>query len=319
MGRSIPIVFLIGCIVFLAPIVGGVAVGSDSSTDLPSSLLQVSEQSPSVEWERTFEGAGSDSFQDVLRTGDGGYLLVGSTESKGAGGQDGWIVKIDGEGNVQWSNTVGGPESDSLKAVEPTKDGNFLIAGSTRSFDTDGAVDSDGWLVKVEKNGDVRWNKSFDTNHVDSFSDIAPAHGGGFIVGGYTRFGTRGEPSGWIHKIYANGTKEWEMFAGDVGNQYIRDIEPLNDGGYLLTGIWDSGERDGWVRKVDENGNRVWETKLGGESDDVLLDAVETTDGETYVVGYTQSYGSSRFSGWFVRLDAAGKKLSTRTIGGDEN
>lgn len=326
MHRAVPVVVLLGLTVVLTPIVGGSSAGSISpsieSTPVSSAnLLQESKSVPHSEWERTFEGSGDDSFRDVLRTGDGGFLLVGSTESEGVGKSDGWIVKTDSGGDVQWSTTVGGPEAENFQSVVDTPDGNYLVVGETRSFDTSGNVDNDGWVVKVEDDGNVLWNKTFDTGHVDSFSDIVPATDGGYIVGGYSRFGFNGLPSGWYHKINSNGTTEWTEFAGSAGHsEYIEDIEPLQDGGYLLTGFSDDGEsRNGWIRKIDRSRGMVWEKNIGGGSDDTFLDSVEKEDGKIILVGSTRSYGSSQYSGWFVQLNPNGEEISSRIIGGEEN
>ena len=62
---------------------------------------------PEVEWEKTFGGTGLDHIRDVQVTLDGGYILTGATSSFGAIFNDAWLIKLDSDGNAQWSNTWG--------------------------------------------------------------------------------------------------------------------------------------------------------------------------------------------------------------------
>jgi hypothetical protein len=48
----------------------------------------------------------------LIQTSDGGYAIAGSTQSFGAGGDDVYVVKLDANGNLQWTKTIGGPKDD---------------------------------------------------------------------------------------------------------------------------------------------------------------------------------------------------------------
>jgi hypothetical protein len=91
-------------------------------------------------WSRTFGGASDDECTSVEQTSDGGYMLAGSTGSFGAGVYDFWLVKTDGNGNLQWSRTFGGGSEDRCYSAQQTADGGCILAGYTRSF---GAGQSD--------------------------------------------------------------------------------------------------------------------------------------------------------------------------------
>ncbi|RLI39191.1 hypothetical protein DRO69_14560, partial [Candidatus Bathyarchaeota archaeon] len=103
------------------------------------------------QWNKTYGGTGNDPAHsmvevNVLETGDGGYALAGFTLSFGAGGQDGWLIKTDSMGNMEWNKTYGGTKNDVLNSVAKTGDGGYALAGFTESF---GAGGQDGWLIKV--------------------------------------------------------------------------------------------------------------------------------------------------------------------------
>jgi len=103
------------------------------------------------EWNKTYGGAGNDPAHSLVETsvveaGDGGYALAGFTVSFGEGGQDGWLIETDADGNMEWNQTYGGSGNDALNSVVETADGGYALAGFTESF---GAGNQDFWLIKV--------------------------------------------------------------------------------------------------------------------------------------------------------------------------
>jgi hypothetical protein len=98
------------------------------------------------EWDKTFVGwRGDDLSNSVQQTSDGGYILLGSTWSFGAGKGDFWLIKTDARGNKEWDKTFGGSDDDWGSSVQQTSDGGFILLGGTESF---GAGDADFWLIK---------------------------------------------------------------------------------------------------------------------------------------------------------------------------
>jgi predicted secreted protein len=104
----------------------------------------------SMEWEKTYGEGDADWGHSLIVTSDGGFALVGESNSFGAGGYDFWLVKTDGSGNIEWSRTYGGPERDSAESLVQTTDGGYVLAGNTLSF---GAGGYDIWLVRTNGQG----------------------------------------------------------------------------------------------------------------------------------------------------------------------
>jgi hypothetical protein len=97
-------------------------------------------------WDKTFGGPGNESASSVRQTSDGGYIIAGTTSSYGAGGSDAWLIKTDFRGNRLWDKTFGGTGNDSASQVKQTKEGGYVIAGTTSSY---GAGGTDAWLLYV--------------------------------------------------------------------------------------------------------------------------------------------------------------------------
>jgi hypothetical protein len=105
-----------------------------------------------LQWTKTIGGKKEDAGTSLIQTSDGGYAIAGHTKSFGAGDWDVYVVKLDANGNLQWTKTIGGPEHEEGRSLIQTSDGGYAIAGDTKSF---GAGESDICIVKLDKNGNA--------------------------------------------------------------------------------------------------------------------------------------------------------------------
>ena len=93
----------------------------------------------SPDWEKTFGGNGIDHGYSVQQTNDDGFMIIGFTESFGAGNKDVWLIKTYADGSPDWEKTFGGNGIDHGYSVQQTNDDGFIITGYTKS--EDGNVD----------------------------------------------------------------------------------------------------------------------------------------------------------------------------------
>jgi hypothetical protein len=104
------------------------------------------------QWNKTYGGILDDYTTHAYQTKEGGYSMIGWTNSYGAGAEDAWMIKTDASGNEQWNKTYGGKSFDTAYAFNQTSDGGYIITGATASFGTD-IYHSDLWLLKTDSQG----------------------------------------------------------------------------------------------------------------------------------------------------------------------
>lgn len=111
-------------------------------------------------WDKTLGGSEDDAGRAVQQTGDGGYIITGSKPNPNGVNQDVWLIKTDANGNEIWDRSFGASGYNQGKSVQQTRDGGYIITGSTFSY---GLVykNSFVWLIKTDINGNKVWDRSF--------------------------------------------------------------------------------------------------------------------------------------------------------------
>jgi hypothetical protein len=247
--------------------------------------------SGNIEWDRTFGGSDRDKGSSVQQTSDGGFILVGYTESFGAGWADVWLIKTDADGNKLWDRTFGGSGLDSGSSVQQTSDGGFILVGYTTSF---GAGGFDVWLIKTDADGNKLWEKTFGGSGRDWGSSVQQTSDGGFILVGYTTSFGAGDV--WLIKTDANGNKQWDRTFGGSDWDEGWSVQQTSDGGFIIVGwTWSFGAGDVWLIKTDANGNKQWDRTFGGSDWDWGFSVQQTSDGGFIIVGATRSFGAGDY------------------------
>jgi len=245
----------------------------------------------SLAWEKTFGGNGDDGATSIQQTTDGGYIVAGYTDSFGAGGSDAYVLKLNSDGSLAWQKTFGESGHDRAYSIQQTTDDGYIVAGYTDTF---GADNHDIYVLKLNSDGSLAWEKTFGGNHYDGAYSIQQTTDGGYIVaGGYiTSFGAVDRDI-YILKLNSDGSLAWEKTFG--GNNYDEaySIQQTTDGGYIVagcTGSFGAGNYDVYVLKLNSDGSLAWQKTFGGVSEDYAYSVQETADGGYIVAGDTYSF-----------------------------
>jgi hypothetical protein len=212
----------------------------------------------STEWRKYFGGTNTDTCYDVVEATDG-FIMIGSSDSNDVdiknskGSYDFWIVKTDKQGKMIWEKSFGGSEIDEAFQVLKTTDNNFLIVGETRSSDqhvTNQKGGADIWVVKMDTNGAILWQKNYGGTNFDVGRGVSLAQDGGFYITGSTRSmdgdvtENKGSNDVWLLKIDATGNLEWQKTIGGSDIDFSYDVVELDDKSLILVGESNSKDKE---------------------------------------------------------------------------
>ena len=285
-----------------------------------------------MQWNKTYGGQRSEYGRCVVQTNDGGYALAGDTRSFGSGG-DIYLVKTDGEGNMQWSKTYGGAGIEGARSLILTSDGGYVIGGTTTSFGSGG---NDFYLVKTDENGNLQWSNAYGGAGYELQFGLIQTNDGGYAITGYTTSFGAGSYDFWLIKTDITGNMQWNKTYGGIMAEYGGTVIQTSDGGYALTGgtsSFGAESYDVWLVKVDEVGTAPefpappeshsstpeWNKTYGGNGTDNAWDVIQTSDGGYALAGETNSYGTERVRAWLVKTDVNGTLLWEKTFGAVES
>jgi hypothetical protein len=269
-----------------------------------------------LQWTKTIGGPKDDWGESLIQTSDGGYVIAGSTYSFGVGLSDVYVIKLDANGNPQWTKTIGGPKDDRGFSLIQTSDGGYAIAGETESF---GAGRKDVYVVKLDANGNLQWTKTIGGENWEAGHSLIQTSDGGYAIAGETNSFGAGDYDVYVVKLDAKGNLQWTNTIGGKSDDWGFSLIQTSDGGYAIAGTpysFDAEDWDVYVVKLDANGNLQWTNTIGGPSYDGGESLIQTSDGGYAIAGDTFSFGAGEKDVYVVKLDAKGNLQWTRTIGG---
>ncbi len=301
---------------------------------------------PAIVWEKTVGGNFDDGAHSMQMTSDGGFVTAGFTRSQdgdiGAnhGGKEFLVTKFLASGTVQWRKCYGGREDEIAYSIALTKDGGYIVAGTTESWDGDVSGykgSNDAWVVKLSSSGAIQWQKTFGGNGEDGALCIQQTLDNGFVFAGYTNSlngdvaTITGNCDAWIVKLDSLGNLAWEKTYGTVGDDIAYSIHQCGDGGFIVTGKIDIdynlnsgsfGLGNVLILRLDGDGKKLWLTDYGATHEDIGYCARQTADSGYVIAGCNGHIGGqvSQYHGlrdaWIIKLDSSGGLEWDRVMGG---
>ncbi|MBF4494813.1 T9SS type A sorting domain-containing protein [Flavobacterium sp. MR2016-29] len=338
-----------------------------------SLFLPLFTYSQDILWEKSYGGIHADHLFDAQPTADYGFILAGSSLSAKTGNKtddnrgdlDYWIWKMKENGELDWQKSIGGNGFDLLQSIKNTRDGGFILAGTSSSGNSfqkkeDCKGITDFWVIKLNAAGDEQWQRTIGGTGQDELLCAFQTKDGGYILGGSSSSNppvvsntnlngkstataksdlynksekSRGNMDYWIVKLDNKGIIEWQKTYGGKYTDLLRSMEQTTDGGYILAGYSNSpisGEKtesnkgvgDYWVIKVDDAGTIQWQNSYGSDGDDQPYVVHQTAEGGYILGGNSNSTNALTHLGgivsngtdfWVLKLDQDGGILWSKT------
>jgi hypothetical protein len=190
------------------------------------------------------------SFQTLRFTSDGGFIIAEGLPL---------VSKYDQDGNVQWVRYYKASTMAVVYSMAVSRSGDILLAGSI------GTVHGhpDLWALKINKSGDILWNKRIGTNFVDRAFDVSITRDNHFLIASRLGRGERQGSNAWVLKLDRNGSvnESCSLSVNDVASeiqlpQLVR-VQTINESRKPTVRLQDaSTTRINWQSKMIENCQR---------------------------------------------------------------
>jgi len=288
-----------------------------------SAHLQFADQNKHIStWERRYGNVEKAEFAwDIVETDEGNFVICGITIGKNLLNINGWIVKINNQGDVIWTKELGGEGQDFLTCVIQNSDKELVFTGTKNQPPFGKQV----WFLILDKNGNLLKEKAIGGKEEDNGHRIIQNKDGSYMILGDTKsFGTqRGGKDVLLLNLDSKGEVLWRR-AYDLGGQDMgTDIIPFQNNKYLITAVSCTANCGGLFQQgfstyilIDSEGN-ILKTKIFKEGKkNKFIHLVSTADGGAIIVGATSK--KERFPSedvWVVKLDKEVEMEWERTFG----
>jgi hypothetical protein len=285
-------------------------------------FLQKYDASCNLLYTMQWGGAGNDIPRGIAVDSQDNVYIAGYTDSFGAGLFDVFLLKYASAGEFQFSRIWGGPKNDYASGVAVDGVGNVYVGGSTGSF---GASESDVFLLKYDSSGTQLFEETWGGPQNDYSSGIAVDSAGDLYLTGstYSEGVTSGIASVFLLKYDPSGSLLFQKTRGGTQNDYGSGVAVDSAGNVYVTGYTYSssavlGVPRVFLLKYDSSGNLLFENTWGGLRGDYGYGVAVDGSGNTYVSGYTYSFGpnSQGANVFLLKYDPSGNLLFQKTYGG---
>ena len=254
-----------------------------------------------TEWAKTIVGDKDLKLSKVKQSTDGGYAIVGITNSKYFDiGNDitlanktttdnafvDFVIKINNVGKTEWGNVFSVNNYSRRAALETTKDGGIIVAdnsGYTYTLD-DGTKLGKDYIIKYSNKGNIEWieNNSLADSKIYTIKETKD---GGYIIGGYLYSmelanGIKVNSGAGIIKLDKNRNVEWSYNIKNASG--VQEVVETRMGTYLLISHingWNSGDEDSSVSLLGGISLLGGEPSEGWEDDSSIIYNVYVSQG----------------------------------------
>lgn len=286
---------------------------------------------PTIQWGKSYGTTANESAFAVNTTNDGGIITAGIAYYT-IKGSNIYLIKTDAAGKRLFTKLFGTKYMDIPYSVQQTKDGGYIVAGTTLR---DNYGDTCIYLIKTDKNGNKLWEKSYKRNYRTFGYSLQQTADGGYMVTGKTMDPNMNEYVLYLVKFDASGNKKWDKYIKSISYNGL-DIEFNNIEGHVIKQTKDGNfiilancttyndiissifEESNYNKniisliKIDPNGNILWRQSYG--LDNVAYSVEENSDGSFIISGMSIKPDPYYPGSLLMKTDAKGNMLWKRNI-----
>ena len=246
--------------------------------------------------------------RSICQSNDGGYMLVGQTQSTSTSPTQALIIRVDSTGNMMWNRTYGGTNTSLLLGIVQTSDVGFVVAGTLN------VTSENFWLFKIDSSGNMLWENTYGGTYDEELYAITQTNDGGYLLAGLTKSFDSGDL--WMVKTDGSGTELWTQRYGTDGTDCGYGVVKTGDGGYALTG--QTNYTYCWLVRTDSAGLMQWNKTFGSDALTTRgQKLVQTNDSGYAICGYANLVPSGNNDFYLAKTDSLGNLEWNKTFGGE--
>lgn len=251
-------------------------------------LMKISPQG-SIIWQKKVDANSNEHGRSLEMTSDKGFIITGT---------NGYILKFDSSGTMQWNKYYsGGGNMHFMCAYEVVEKKQYMISGETTSYGSGGRS---AYILALDSIGNKLWERIYDNTFEDRFVTLVQTPDKGFILVGSTQFNTtESSRRALIVKLDSAGHLVWSRhYSSGNSHDWALVIKKAKGSGYVLTGYSEGSlTYRNTLMKIDEYGNIEWGNAHIGNTNDIesyFGESLEyAKDGGYYFVSFTPDSNSS--------------------------
>jgi hypothetical protein len=267
-------------------------------------------------WNKTWGGFGWDYGKSVAIDNNSNIYIAGFTDSFGAGGNDGFIVKYNSSGSQIWNRTWGSLSTEGFDGIAVDENNNLFLIGGCYNNGTNYEAIS---LVTFDSMGLQKWNITWDGVDDDNGKDIAIDNDTIYLGGSTERIITY-DYDAILIKYKSSGTQLWNRSWGGSEYDFGEKVAVDNNSNCYLAGYTSSygaGDCDAFLAKYDSAGNLLWNRTWGMARDNEICRGLAVDKNNIYITGYV--YNTALGYTFLVKYDSAGIELWNKIWSGIEH
>ena len=277
-------------------------------------LIRIDEQGE-VLWTRTYGGSQDELLFSCKQTHDGDYILSGVTQSWGLGGSDGYVLKVDRNGDSLWSKYYGGDTWDQFYCGIPTVKQGYVFTGYSSVYMQGDQL----YMVGTKGDGDTSWTYKVGGDNQDyGYYVLQIMDGQDYITVGHT-WSEGDESQVYLVMTDKDGYWTWTKAFGGPLEEYAIWMDVTDEPGYIIVGSTQSyghGSDDFWLVNTDNEGTPMDTYTFGGGSSEVAVGASRDVDGDILIAGNTWSFGVQAPDMYMMKVTEDGDSIWSLSWGG---